>query len=70
MQRVVLAVVACLCLASCGLAETSVSAAAGGASQAEQAKEGLRTEARVQQQVDAAVALDAQRRAGEEAGAQ
>jgi len=62
MERVILACMVCLTLAGCGLGETAVSAAAGGASQAEQAKEALRTEARVKQQLDAAATLEAQRR--------
>jgi len=62
MERLILTCLACLALAACGLGETAVSAAAGGASQAEQAKAGLQTEARVKQQLDAAAALDAQRR--------
>ena len=62
MKRTILACAVCLPLAACGLGETAVSAAAGGASEAEQAKEALRTEARVKQQLDAAATLEAQRR--------
>jgi len=62
MVRLILALMGCLTLAACGLGETAVSAAAGAASQTEQAKEGLRTEARVKQQLDAAATLEAQRR--------
>jgi len=62
MERVILAFTACLTLVACGLGETAVSAAAGGASEAEQAKAALRTEARVKQQLDAAATLEAQRR--------
>ena len=62
MKQVVLGLLACLTLAACGVGETAISAAAGGASEAAQAKEALKTEARVKQQLDAAVALDAQRR--------
>ena len=62
MKRVILAFMACLTLAACGLGETAVSAAAGGASEADQAKAALRTEARVKQQLDAAATLEAQRR--------
>jgi hypothetical protein len=69
MQRVIPAFMVCLTLAGCGLGETAVSAAAGGASEAEQAKEGLKTEARVKQQLDAAAALDAQHRQAAEADA-
>ena len=62
MERVILAFMACLTLAACGLGEIAVSTAAGGASETEQAKEALRTEARVKQQIDAAATLEAQRR--------
>jgi hypothetical protein len=62
MVRLTLAILGCLSLAACGVGETAISAAAGAASQAEQAKEGLKTEARVKQQLDAAMALDAQHR--------
>jgi hypothetical protein len=50
--------------------ETAISAAAGGASEAEQAKEALKTEARVKQQLDAAATLDAQRRQAAETSSQ
>jgi len=56
MQRVILAFTVCLALAACGLGETAVSAAAGGASEAEQAKEALKVKTRMEQQLDAAVA--------------
>jgi hypothetical protein len=70
MERVILVFMACLTLAACGLGETAVSAAASGGAAAEQAKEGLRTEARVKQQLDAAAALDAQRRQAAENSSQ
>ena len=70
MKRVILGLLACLPLAACGLGETAVSAAAGGASEAQQAKEGLKTEARVKQQLAAAAALDAQRRQDAESSSQ
>jgi hypothetical protein len=57
-------------LAGCGLAETGAAAAAGGASQVQQAREAKQTEARVQQQVDAAVQLDAAHRHAAEAESQ
>ena len=62
MVRLTLAILGCLSLTACGVGETAISAAAGSASQVEQAKEGLKTEARVKQQLDAAVAVDAQHR--------
>jgi hypothetical protein len=61
---------ACLTLAACGLGETAISAGAGAASEAAQAKEALRTEARVKQQLDAATALEAQHRQAAEASSQ
>jgi hypothetical protein len=57
-------------LTGCGLAETGAAAAAGGASQVQQAREAKQTEARVQQQVDAAVQLDAAHRHAAEAESQ
>ena len=68
MKRVILGLLACLPLAACGVGETAISAAAGGASEAEQAKEALKTEARVKQQLDAAATLEAQRRQAADAG--
>jgi hypothetical protein len=70
MKRLILAFMTCSALSACGLGETAVSAAAAGATQAEQAKEGLKTEARVKQQLDAAMALDAQHRQAAEASTQ
>jgi hypothetical protein len=70
MKRAILGFLACLPLAACGVGETAISAAAGGASEAEQAKEALKTEARVKQQLDAAAALDAQRRQAADTGSQ
>ena len=57
-------------LTGCGLAETGAVAAAGGASQVQQAREAKQTEARVHQQVDAAVQLDATHRHAAEAESQ
>lgn len=57
-------------LAGCGLAETGAVAAAGGASQAQQAREAKQTEARVKQQLDAAMQVDAQQRHAAEAESQ
>jgi hypothetical protein len=61
MKRAILGFLACMPLAACGVGETAISAAAGGASEADQAKEALKTEARVKQQLDAAAAVEAQR---------
>jgi uncharacterized protein YceK len=70
MQRVFLTFMVCLTLAGCGLGETAVSAAAGSASEVAQAKEALRIEARVKQQLDATATLEAQRRQAAEASSQ
>jgi hypothetical protein len=65
-----LALLAILSLAGCGLAETGASAAAGGAAAAQQAKEAKETEAKVQQQINAAYQQDAARRKAAEAETQ
>ena len=65
-----LAVLTLLSLAGCGLAETGASAAAGGAATAQQAKEAKATEAKVQQQINAAYEEDAARRKAAEAETQ
>jgi hypothetical protein len=70
MKQLFLVILAAAPLAGCGLGETAVSAAAGGASEVEQAKQGLKTEARVKQQLDAAQQLDAEHRRNAEADAQ
>jgi len=62
MGRLIVAFTACLSLSACGLGETAVTAAAAGGGAAEQAKQGLKTEERVKQQVDAAMAADARHR--------
>jgi hypothetical protein len=62
MKRVILGFLACVPLAACGVGETAISAAAGGASEAQQAKDALKTEARVKQQLEDATKLEAQRR--------
>jgi hypothetical protein len=52
-----------LSLAGCGVVDTGAAAAAGGASAVEEARQGKQTEARVQQQINAAFQQDAQRNA-------
>jgi outer membrane biogenesis lipoprotein LolB len=59
-----------LVLTGCGLAETGATAAAGAESAAQQAKQGQETEAKVQQQINAAYQEDAARRKAAEAQAQ
>ena len=70
MKRMLFLFMACLTLAGCGLGETAASAAAGASSEAENAKEALKTEARVKQQLDEAAALAAQQRQAAEASSQ
>lgn len=59
-----------LALAGCGLVETGATAAAGSASAAQQAKQAQATEAKIQQQINAAYQEDAARRKAAEAQAQ
>lgn len=59
-----------LMLGGCGLAETGVTATAGAASEAQQAQQAKATEARMQQQINAAYQEDAARRKAAEAEAQ
>ena len=61
---------ALLALAGCGLIETGATAAAGGASAAQQAKQAQATEAKIQQQINAAYQEDAARRKAAEAQTQ
>jgi hypothetical protein len=70
MKRAILGFLACLPLAACGVGETAISAAAGGASEAQQAKDGLKMEAQVKQQLDDAARLEAQRRQAAETGSE
>ena len=49
-------------LAACGVAETGAAAATEGAAKAEEARQGLQTEARVKAQLDAAMKQNAQQR--------
>ncbi|HEY6516987.1 MAG TPA: hypothetical protein VIY50_12660 [Steroidobacteraceae bacterium] len=65
-----LAVLSLVVLAGCGLAATSVTTAAGGASAAQDAKQAKETEAKVQQQINAAYQQDAAQRKAAEAQAQ
>ncbi len=61
---------ALLALSGCGLAETGATAAAGATSAVQQAKQAKATEARMQQQINAAYQEDAARRKAAEAEAQ
>lgn len=60
--RLIVAVGVALSAAGCGLGETAATSAAGAASEAQQAQQAKATEDRVQQQLDAASRLDAQKR--------
>ncbi len=60
--RLIVAVAAALSAAGCGLGETAATSAAGAASEAQQAQQAKATEASVQQQLDAASRLDAEKR--------
>jgi hypothetical protein len=70
MQRIIVAFMACLLLAACGLGETAIVAAAGGTSEAEQAKQALKMKERAKERLEAAAALDAQHRQEAEAATQ
>jgi len=59
-----------LALTGCGLVETGATAAAGSASEAQQAKDAKATEAKIQQQINAAYQEDAAQRKAAEAQAQ
>jgi len=63
-------VAALLALSACGLAATGVGAAAGGVSAAQQAKQAKETEAKLQQQINAAYQEDAKQRQAAEAQAE
>ncbi|MGB6449762.1 MAG: hypothetical protein WBE92_03335 [Steroidobacteraceae bacterium] len=60
--RLLVAAAAALAAAGCGLGETAATSAAGAASEVQQAQQAKATEDSVQQQVDAASRLDAQKR--------
>jgi hypothetical protein len=59
-----------LSLTGCGVAETGAAAATIGAQKAEEARQGLQTEARVREQLDAAAKAGADQRNAAEASAQ
>jgi hypothetical protein len=59
-----------LSLTACGVAETGSAAAAAGASKAEEVRQGLQTEARVREQLDAAARQAAGQRTATEADSQ
>jgi hypothetical protein len=59
-----------LSLAGCGVADTGAAAAAEASAKAEEARQGLQTEARVREQLDAASKAAADQRNAAEAAAQ
>jgi hypothetical protein len=59
-----------LSLTGCGVAETGAAAAAAGASKAEEVRQGLQTEARVREQLDAAAKHAADQRNAAETASQ
>jgi hypothetical protein len=59
-----------LTLTACGVAETGAAAATAATAKAEEARQGLRTEARVREQLDAAASQAAAQRANAEAESQ
>jgi hypothetical protein len=56
-----------LSLTGCGVAETGAAAATAGAAKAEEVRQGLQTEARVREQLDAAAKQAAEQRNAAEA---
>jgi hypothetical protein len=59
-----------LSLTGCGVAETGAAAATEGAAKAEEVRQGLQTEARVREQLDAAAKQAAEQRNAAEAASQ
>lgn len=70
MARSLILVFLTLSLTGCGVAETGAAAAAAGASKAEEVRQGLQTEARVREQLDAATKAAADQRNAAEAASQ
>jgi len=62
MTRSIVLLTLVLTLAGCGVAETGAAAATAASTKAEEARQGLKTEARVREQVDAAMKQAADRR--------
>jgi hypothetical protein len=70
MLRSLIVLASFLPLAGCGLGETAVSAAAGGASEAQQARDAKKTEQRFQQQLEDATHAAEQQHNADEAAAE
>lgn len=62
MHRIFAVLAVCAFLVSCGLAATGAAGATGAASEVQEAKQAKETEARVQQQLDAAAQAAADQR--------
>ena len=70
MLRAFILVLGCLPVAGCGLGETAVTAAAGGASQVQQAREAKATEQRFKQQFEDATRAAEKQHETDEAAAE
>ena len=70
MARLLVLLPLILLLTGCGVAETGVAAATAAKAEADAAREGLKTEARVQEQLDAAAKAAADQRKAAEAASQ
>jgi hypothetical protein len=70
MKTLLVTLIACAPLAGCGLGETALSAAAGGVSEVEQAKQAAATQARIRQQLDAAATVERSNREAAEKAAE
>jgi hypothetical protein len=70
MARSLIVLTLVLSLTGCGVAETGAAAATAATTKAQEAREGLKTEARVREQVDAAMKQAAEQRNSAEAASQ
>jgi hypothetical protein len=70
MARSLVLVPLILLLTGCGVAETGAAAATAATAKAQEAREGLKTEARVREQLDAAAKASADQRNSAEAASQ
>ena len=70
MARLLALIALMLSLSGCGVAETGAAAATEAAAKAQEAREGLKTEARVREQLDAAAKQDTDRRNAADAASQ
>ena len=70
MTRPLILVLVMLSLGGCGIVETSGAVAVEAGAKAQEARDGLKTEARVREQLDAAAAQAADQRKAAEAAAQ